>query len=199
MNNRRALVGAATVLSLTIVVALAFAAGGGTAHHLDGDGTLASMNGPGNESMSIDTTVTGDTRYSFGLRLCIASGADPAVIRGVAPKATVGSGFAHLGSRIRTFQPTDAHTPIISTSGFPPPETMVPDQLDDAIGRSVATSCDSPYLDEYTELLIGMAFTSSDGGGWQGMLIDYEVGGHPSILEVDRGLFFCGVSYPVCN
>ncbi len=149
--------------------------------------------------MSIDTAASGDTRYSYGLRLCIARGTDSAVIRGVAPKVTVGSGFAYLGSRIRTFRPTASHTPFISWPGSPPPEAIVPDPLDDAIGRAVTTSCDTPYLDEYTELLIGLELTSPDGGGWQGILIDYDVGGRRSVLEVSRGLLLCGASHPVCN
>lgn len=200
MRNRRAMAKAAVLLTAFVVVALAFAvAGSQPAHHLDGAGALASLNGPGSESMAINPAVTGYIRYTYGFRLCRAGEGDPGVIRGVAPKATVGTGFAYLGSRVRTFRPTDTHTPIISTDGFPPPEAMVPDHLDDAIGRGVATSCDAPYLDEYTELLVGLELTSPDGGGWQGILIAYDVDGRQSVLEVDRGLLLCGTSYPVCN
>jgi hypothetical protein len=190
------------LLSLVGLVAIGLAvaiAGAPPARHRDGDGPLASLNEPGGGSMAVDVDAADSRRFTFGLRLC-RSGAGPApVIRRIAPRATVGSGFAYLGSRVRTFRHVPGHTGIISVEGFPPDPAVVPDQLSDAIGYHVTTSCDTDIADGYTELLVGLELTSADGGGWDGLLVEYEFRGSFRSLEINHGMFVCGTVYPVCD
>lgn len=200
MRGRRATVVALMGLAGLVVIGLAVAlARAPSARHIDGDGSLASRNQPGAESMAVDADATGGSRFTFGLRLCRSGDGPPPVIRGIAPRSTVGTGFAYLGSRVRTLRLAPGHTGIVSTAGFPPDPTLVPDPLSDAIGYRVTTSCDTDPREGYTELLVGLELTSPDGSGWDGILVEYEVDGRTRVVEINQGMFVCGSAHPVCD
>jgi hypothetical protein len=139
--------GLAGLLVIGLAVALARAP---SARHIDGDGPLASRNQPGAESMAVDADATGGSRFTFGLRLCRSGDGPAPVIRGLAPRSTVGTGFAYLGSRVRTLRVIPGHTGIISVAGFPPDANLVSDRLSDAIGYQVTTACDIDPSEGYT-------------------------------------------------
>jgi hypothetical protein len=122
------------------------------------------------------------------------------VIRSIGASATVGSGFAYLGSLVRTFTWTSDHTAIGSVTGFPPPaEFVAPDIPSDPVGYAVLTPCDATLEEGYTELLVGLALTGPDGGGWEGILVEYEVNDRVRVVEIQRGMKICGISVPDCE
>ncbi len=185
----------ATVLVAAGVYALLPA---GTGRHLDGEGELASHNGPGYEGFAADQT-KGVGSWTFGLRLCRASGDEPAVIDSVGPASTVGAGYRFMGALVRRFDLTASHEPIISVDGYPPPPSMVPDPVVPAVGYAVETPCPEGPSGPYTELLVGMTVTGPDGGGWRGIDIAYHVGSRHRTLVVNQDWVICGDSVPDCT
>jgi hypothetical protein len=186
-----------TVVGLGAVAALGLALLVRTAppeRHLDGAGPLASLNGPGSEMMATDPSAAGHpTSWTFGLRLCLASGTDPAVIESVAPTVSIGTGYRFLGAGIRQFQLTRDHTTVIGLSAWPPPRTEVPDTLADVRGYVVSTPCSEPANSgAYTELMIGLGREGDDGGGWNGIDVGYSVAGRHRVLVIAHDLFICG-------
>jgi hypothetical protein len=157
--------------------------------HLDGQGPLASLNSSGPHGVTTVDPTQGSV-WTFGYRLCLAQGDQPAVIDSIGPTQAVGSGFKYLGSLIRTFdvQPgvDSVHEPIGAVHGFPPPPEYAPDYLRPAIGYPVAILCSSGQPSPpvtYAELLVGLAAVGTNGGGWLGIDVGYTVGGrhrHPT-------------------
>ena len=178
------------------IVALSLAAVALTApssRHLDGAGPLASHDGDGSEMMAVDPDAPGHpTSWTYGLRLCLASGTEPAVIKSVGPAQSVGSGYRSLGAGIRRFTPTTDHTPVIGLPVWPPDPKVVPDQLAPIDGYAVTTPCSQDPQAPYTELLIGLGRQGTDGGGWNGVDVAYRVGRAERILAIDQKLFICG-------
>jgi hypothetical protein len=166
--------------------------------HADGAGPLGSLGGPGHESMSVDPQGAETRSWTYGLRLCIAQGDRPAILRQVGLLTTLGTGFRFVGSGVRTFTPTPDHEPIIGVDGFPPPESFVPDALAPVDGYAVETACSNGPRGPYTELLVGLAMESDDGGGWKGIKVVYEVDGRTRTVTLDHDLLICGRSNPVC-
>jgi hypothetical protein len=167
--------------------------------HSDGSGPLGSLGGPGHESMSVDPQGLRERSWTYGLRLCIAQGDDPATLQAVGPLTTLGSGFRFVGSGVRTFTPTSAHTPIISVDSYPPPASEVPDALAPVGGYAVETPCSNGPREPYTELLVGLAMQGDDGGGWKGIKVVYVVDGRSRAVTLDHDLLICGRSNPVCE
>ena len=166
--------------------------------HSDGSGPLGSRGGPGFESMSVDPQGRRERSWTYGLRLCIAHGESPAILRQVGPITTIGTGFRVVGTGVRTFTRTPEHTPIISVSSYPPPASVVPDVIAPVDGFTVDTPCTSDPRARYTELLVGLAMQGDDGGGWKGIKIAYEVDGRIMAVTLDHNLLICGRSNPVC-
>jgi hypothetical protein len=94
----------------------------------------------------------------------------------VAPTTSIGSGYKLLGIGVREFAPTPTHETIISTASWPPPISAIPDPIADVRDFAVSTPCSGGAFDPYTELLVGLGLVSTDGGGWQGIEINYSVG-----------------------
>lgn len=178
--------GAVAALSLTFVVVTR------PDQHADGDGPLASLDRPGYEKMAVDPAGSPTGTWTYGLRLCLSSGGDPAVIESVAPSTTAGTGFRFLGTKVREFLATDQHTSIISVPQFPPPPDVVPDALADVGGYAVATLCTDALQTPYTELLIGLGLQNHDGGGWRGIEVTYSVAGRRHVLVLNHDLLICG-------
>lgn len=197
--------GIATVALGIVIVALAAGVVLGPPalrSHADGDGLLASNGRPVPESMSVDPNRSADA-WTFGIRLCTVPPDREVDLRDISARNTLGTGFKYLGARVRTFTQTTTHTPIISVAGFPPPPGFVPDQLDPVNGTAVTAACSNGIGQPYTELLVGMGRVGSgrvgdDGGGWQGILIDYTSGGQQYRLSLDHNLLICGRSDPIC-
>lgn len=164
----------------------------GPERHADGDGPLASNEG-GYEAMKV-TRVPGVTSWTYGLRLCLETGDEPAILESVSPAATVGSGFRFLGAGVRAWTPTSANAGIIGVDGWPPPSSFVPDKVHKIRGFAVSTSCANGPRAPYTELLIGLGLVSSDGGGWRGIEVGYHVGGRHRVLVLNHDLMICGTS-----
>lgn len=190
--SRRTIVGLGAPVALGLAL-LALAASP-PERHPDGAGPLASLNGPGHEMMAVDPMAAGHpTSWTYGLRLCLASGTDPALIESVTPAVSVGTGYRFLGAGIRQFLLTQEHTNVISVSSWPPARDMIPDPLADIHGYAVTTPCTADARDRpYTELLIGLGLQGDDGGGWNGIDIAYSVAGHHRVLAIDHDLFICG-------
>jgi hypothetical protein len=148
--------------------------------------------------MSVDPQGSDARAWTFGLRLCIAQGDRPAILRRVAPLTTLGTGFRQVGMGVRTFAPTPQHAPIISVPSYPPPKSEVPDALAPVDGNPVETPCSNGPTEAYTELLIGLAMEGDDGGGWKGIKVTYEVDGRTMSVTLDHDLLICGRSNPVC-
>ena len=111
----------------------------------------------------------------------------------VRPVKVDGGGLRYLGSRVRTFTPTEADTPIVSIGGWPPPEDAVPDQLSPIAGFGVATPCAATSVGPtYTELLLGFERVGEDGGGWEGLYVDYLVNGERKTLQIDHDMRSAG-------
>lgn len=166
--------------------------------HPDGSGLLASANRQMHEAMSVDPKGSGVGSWTFGMRLCLSGAGGPAVLRQVGPGETVGTGFRELGTGIRVFTPTPSHEPIISVSAYPPPAAQMPDALAKVDGYAVTTPCSNTPRQEYTELLVGLGMAGDDGGGWKGVKISYEAGGHTFTVLIDHDLLICGRSDPLC-
>jgi hypothetical protein len=169
-------------------------------HHDDGEGPLGSEGGAGYHITSARDPQGGRyTSWTDGVRLCLFSGTEAAILDDVSPRATVGTGFEFLGARVRefTYEPL-VHSFIESTFGFPPSTTDVPDPLYEVAGFAVTSPCSQPPSGSYTELLIGLAMVGDDGGGWQGVDVAYSVGGQSYVLFIDEDLLICGRSTPLC-
>ena len=191
----RRMVGLGVVVGLGLAV-LAFAwFAGQPLRHLDGAGPLASRNDAGHESFAA-LPRDGVVAWTYGTRLCLASGTDPAIIDTVTPAATVGTGFTVLGVRVRQFVPTSTHEILISTDAFPPPASEVPDSLSDAHGYAVSTPCTDAVGSPYTELLVGLGKLGDDGGGWKGIDIAYTIGGRQMVVFLNHDMLICGTSLP---
>lgn len=167
--------------------------------HSDGSGPLGSRGGPGFESMSVDPQGARTRSWTYGVRLCIAQGDGPAILREVGPLTTLGTGFRLLGTGVRTFSRTPEHTPIISVDSYPPAASEVPDALAPVDGYAVDTPCTNDPSAPYTELLVGLAMQGDDGGGWKGIKVVYEVHGRTMTVTLDHDLLICGRSNPVCE
>lgn len=184
--------GVAALLLLVAASAFAYMRIQGPERHADGDGPLASYEG-GYEAMKV-TRVPGVTSWTYGLRLCLESGDQPAILEAVEPAVTVGSGSRYLGSGVREWTPTSTHEPIIGVDGWPPPSSFVPDRVHEIRGFAVSTSCVNGPREPYTELLVGLGVVSSDGGGWRGIEVSYRVGGRHRVLLLNHDLMICGAS-----
>jgi hypothetical protein len=165
----------------------------------DGDGVLASANDPSaHEAMSVDPTAWGGP-WTFGLRLCLAHGSEPAVIMAVNPAATTGDGFHVLGAVVRDWDATAADPPVISVDEFP---LTTHAELHPAVGFGVTEPCSDPASipGRFTELDIGFGRVGADGGGWKGVNIDYTVSGRAFTVHLDHDLLICGPSVQdACN
>jgi len=180
--------GTAVVLGLTLLLWLQ-----GPERHADGAGPLASLNRPGSEAMKAQPT-SGVTSWTYGLRLCLATGSAPAILESVSPTVSVGTGYRFLGAGVREWLPTQTHSPIISVSAWPPPVEQVPDSIRAVRGFAVSTPCSDGAHDRYTELLIGLGLVNADGGGWQGLEISYQVSGRHRVVAIDKVFEICGGS-----
>jgi hypothetical protein len=160
--------------------------------HADGSGPLSSVGTPGYEALAVPKT--GASSFSYGIPLCVADLDVPAAIVSVAPAASVGSGFRTLGTLVREFVPTDTDTPIIGVERFPPPYAYVPHPLARATGFVVRTSCENGPREPYTELVVGLGVDGADGGGWRGIVIEYQAAGLRWKLHLDHDLLICGPS-----
>ena len=192
MKRRTAVIvlglGAVAVLSLVAIRGL-----GGSERHGDGDGPLGSNGVPIGEGMRVNPTV-GPTTWTYGVPLCLVSGDQPAILESVGPTVSVGSGYQVLGTGVREFDATPDHNGIISVDPWPPPTAQVPDPISPVAGFAVSTPCTHGAFGPATELLVGLAVTSADGGGWQGIEVSYTAGGRHHVLVLNHDLMICGQS-----
>lgn len=161
--------------------------------HSDGGGPLGSLGQPVTGGMSVDPS-SGDTAWTFGVPLCLASGDTPAVLVDVRPTNVDGDGFRYVGSGVRTFRWTEDEAPLISVGGWPPPAEFVPGTVSPVSGYEVSRPCVHRAGQPYTELLLGFERVGSQGGGWRGMYVDYTVGGAERVLEIDHHMLICGAT-----
>ena len=193
--RRRALLfvaglGAVAVLSFVAMRGLV-----GSERHGDGEGPLGSYGvpGAGGEGMRVNPA-SGATSWTYGVDLCLDSGGQPAVLESVGPTVSVGSGYQVLGTGVREFDATPDHNGIISVDPWPPPTAQVPDPISPVAGFAVSTPCTHGAFGPATELLVGLAVTSADGGGWQGIEVSYTAGGRHHVLVLNHDLMICGQS-----
>ena len=182
----------AAVIAVLVGAAFLLVRGGADVHQ-DGAGSLGSVGAPGYESLAVDPA-SGARSWTYGLRLCVMDPASPATIESVGPHASVGTGYSLLGVRIRSFGLTEDHPNIIGVEGYPPPTKDVPDPLTDAVGFTVTSLCADGPGKPYTELLVGLGYATSDGGGWRGIDIGYTSGGRHHVVQLDHDLLVCGSS-----
>jgi hypothetical protein len=160
--------------------------------HPDNVGPLASTDDPW--SMGLDPQ--GETVWSQGIYVCSRDGKD-AVLESVTPTGGFGS-YRYLGARVREFSPSESHSPLFSTIGFPPD---VPDDLLAIEGHDVSAGCSADdRRHTYTEVLLGIARDGGRGGGWTGQEIGYRVGDRRYVLELAFTIAVCGsdVDVDVC-
>lgn len=195
-RSRRIAVLAGGILVAAVVIGVV-AIMAGPSSHGDGAGPLGSIAQDGHESMSTDAS-SGATSWTYGVRLCLAEGTAAPIVKSVTPTSTLGAGFKTLGTMVRTFTPSSVQTPIISVDGYPPAADDVPGPTEYVAGFEVTTPCANGPTEPYTELLVGLASVSPDGGGWLGITVAYSVDGKAYVLKLDHDLLICGASNPVC-
>jgi hypothetical protein len=172
----------------------------GSGPHDDGAGVLASNSQVVSVRMGMDPAPNLDGTWTFGLRLCKAdASAPPPVLSAVRPREVVGTGFRHLGTLSRAFDQTASHTRISSVIGFPPPEDMVPDDLVEAEGTVIDEACHQEHVAPMIEVLVGFERVGDTGGGWSGILVDYQVADSARTLHVDLTWLICGSDVPMCD
>ncbi|HJW22749.1 MAG TPA: hypothetical protein VJ506_09995 [Candidatus Limnocylindrales bacterium] len=190
LPRRVLLAGLAVVVLIAVVVGALVLLGGSGGRHADGAGILASTRSPdAHNTLVRPDRSTGP--MTGAVRLCLQQGTAPAVIEAVGPDKTVGSGWNYLGASVRVFTPSAGHSVIVSMAGYPP---ALPDELQPAAGFSVTTPCGDVGNGPYTELLIGLAPTGPAGGGWDGILVTYRVGGTRYVLAVGQAFVECGTA-----
>ena len=172
----------------------------GSGQHDDGAGVLASNNQIVSVLSAMDPAANSDGTWTFGLRLCQSDlAAPPPVLIAVRPREVVGTGFRHLGTLRRSFDQTADHTRIISVNGFPPPKDLVPDDLVEAEGTVIDEACHQEYVAPMIEVLVGFERVGNSGGGWRGILVDYQVAEGARTLHVDLDWLICGSAVPLCD
>lgn len=196
-------VGVAGVLLIVAITAAALTTLNllrGSGPHDDGAGVLASNNQVVSVRMGMDPAPNPDGTWTFGLRLCQSDlSAPPPVLTAVRPREVVGTGFRHLGTLLRSFDQTASHTRISSVIGFPPPRDLVPDVLVEAEGSIIDQACHQEYVAPMIEVLVGFERVGNTGGGWSGILVDYEVADDARTLHVDLAWLICGSDVPMCD
>jgi hypothetical protein len=116
---------------------------------------------------------------------------ESAVIDHIEPHDTVGSGFRLAGILIHDFTFTPDETPIISVDGFPPTSLS---GLADPDGYVVDVRCPVEPGARVIELIVGLAATGTDGGGWLGADVFYSVADRHYVLEIDNHMLICGTA-----
>lgn len=163
-------------------------------HHGDGFGPLASLGATGSGFYP----QSGPTAVTAGIRLCLMSGLEPAVLDGsVAPASSVQGGLRYLGAYVRQGVPAAGFMPLGSIAGFPPPYPY--DQLHQEKGFSVNTPCSdgSNPGAPYTELDIGLApEPDAPGGGWMSVDVGYNAGLRHHVVTLNYDFFYCGAGAP---
>jgi hypothetical protein len=186
-------VGGAAGAALATIALVRLALPSEPPRHLDGAGPLASVNSEAsNQTQAVNTAVFAGP-WTFGIPLCIGQGQAPASLESVTPTKSIGLGYATLGTLIREWHPSPDDPPILSVNGYPVNTSA---KLLPAAGSVVSQPCggDPAAPAEYTELLIGLARTGPNGGGWQGVDVRYSVAGQERILELRQNMFVCGES-----
>ena len=181
----------AAVLTLVVGTAACGLATSATPHP-DGGGPLGAIGSPGREGAAVNP-VTGARSWTFGVPLCVMDAGQTATLKEIGPSKSVGD-VALLGVGVRSFAPSydqGGNTPIISVEGYPP---SLPDKIHDVSGFVVQDACIALPDAHYTELLVGLGYKNAQGGGWVGIEISYESGGHVLTLFIDRELLVCGTS-----
>jgi hypothetical protein len=137
---------------------------------------------------------SGKGPWTVGQELCLAQGTTPAVIVSVAPVRADGSGYVYVGALVREFR-FASNESILDVSGFPPHVTQA---LHPVAGYAVTTPCsDTGPPPNYTELDLGFGRgTGSDGGGWTGLKVTYEVGNQRYVLTLNNEIYVCGSAIP---
>jgi len=162
--------------------------------HTNGWGPLGSE---GTATMGFDSAAPG---WSIGIPLCLAKGQQPAVLDGsVSGASTTGSGLRYLGAVVRQGTPTLGFRVIGAVEGFPPPAPF--NAYHSEKGFAVTTPCQegpNPSLSvPYTELDLGIARApGTNGGGWTGFQVGYDVGWRHHVLTIEGNVVTCGRSVP---
>lgn len=185
------------ILGVVVLASVAVGFWSRSDRHIDGGGALGSEGAPVHLTQDLNPLGGTITTWTFGIRLCLATGSTPAILEGISPDPTIGDGFRFLGASVREFDYDPlAHTFIYSVEGYPPPTATVPDPLHDIDGFPVTTPCTRPPSGRYTELLVGLGLAGPDGGGWQGVDIAYTVDGRHQVLVLEHDLEICGTATP---
>ncbi len=132
---------------------------------------------------------------SFGIDLCIAPDTDVSMlqINGVGPYESVGD-VAPLPPLLASGTAVDDQ--FISKEGYPPAlsSTTRSEPLE---GSRLTQVCDRG--EGFQRVVIGLRAASPTGGGWDGVVVRYEVDGKQRNLHVPVSLFMCGTSTEPCG
>jgi hypothetical protein len=200
MRRRVSVAGAVLIVALIAAAMTTLNVIRGSGPHDDGAGVLASNDQVVSVRSALDPAANPDGSWTFGLRLCQSDpSAPPPVLSAVRPREVVGTGFRHLGTLSRAFDETANHTRIMSVNGFPPPRDLVPDDLLEAEGTVIDVACHQEYEAPMIEVLVGFERVGDSGGGWSGILVDYQVADDARTLHVDLDWLICGSAVPVCD
>jgi hypothetical protein len=200
MRRRVIVAGVVLIAGLTAAALTTFNVIRGSGPHDDGAGVLASNNQVVSVRMGMDPAPNPDGTWTFGLRLCQSDlSAPPPILSAVRPREVVGTGFRHLGTLLRSFDQTADHTRIMSVNGFPPPRDLVPDVLVEAEGTVIDEACHQEHVAPMIEVLVGFERVGDTGGGWSGILVDYQAADGARTLRVDLDWLICGSTVPMCD
>ena len=163
--------------------------------HSDGHGPLGSLGGSGTAFY----VTAGESTWTVGIRLCLASGGLPAVLDGsVLPASQVQGGMRFLGAYVREGVPAQGFMTLGSIAGFPPAYPY--DRLHAEKGFAVTTRCADAALGDaapFTELDIGLAeIPGAPGGGWLGVDVGYNSGWRHHVVTLNYHYFACDAGAP---
>lgn len=132
---------------------------------------------------------------SFGFDLCIppSTSVERITILGI-------SAFESVGE-VQTLQPllvsgTDSSDRFISIAGYPP-HLAASTHTSPIEGAEFTQSCDEST--GFQRVVIGLRATTTSGGGWDGVVVRYEVSGSQRTLHVPVSYFMCGTSTEPCG
>lgn len=129
---------------------------------------------------------------SFGIDVCL-SGATAATITSV--DALKGIGKVEILEPL-VMTSSGLGDAIIYTDSYPPQlaegSTVAP-----AEGATFTYQCGSTV--PFQQVLVGFRATSTDGGGWDGVVISYNVEGQEYELAVPTRVFMCGDETEACR
>lgn len=129
---------------------------------------------------------------SFGVDVCL-QGVTAARITSIAPLDTVGD-VDVLDPLLMTT--TDPNDPVLYVDSYPPASSDAA-TFEPLAGAAFTYQCGA--RPPFQQIIVGLRGESSEGGGWEGIMVTYESEGETHELRVPIGMLMCGESTDPCG